>query len=418
MEKVLVSGAVGTAASLDRRRWFILVASCFINLCIGSLYAWSVFAAPMGAHLSALSGADVGSLALVFSVANAVGPLTMISGGVVNDRIGPRWVVLVGGLLFGAGMIGSGFATSVPMLVVTYGLGCGLGMGMVYGATVSNAVKFFPDKRGLVGGIATASYGISSVVVPVVANALIANFDVTAAFKVLGVAMIVIIGASSLFIQACPVGYVPEGWHPATAGAENATSGKDWRGMLRDPVFYVMLALLCCGAFSGLMVVSQASSVAQGLVGMDAAAAALAVSLLALANTAGRVVSGFASDKLGVIRTLRLVFVLLIVGMGALTVSSPETTSLFVVGLLLVGFCFGSVMGVYPGFTALRFGSVNNSVNYGIMFIGFALAGVLGPSLMNVLYGAFGSYQPAFVAAAALSALGIGLTFVYRRLTR
>lgn len=418
MEKVLESGAMNPAASLDKRRWIILVASCFINLCIGSLYAWSVFAAPMGAHLSALSGAEVGSLALVFSVANAVGPLTMISGGVVNDRIGPRWVVLAGGLLFGAGMIGSGFATSVPILVITYGLGCGLGMGMVYGATVSNAVKFFPDKRGLVGGIATASYGISSVVVPVVANVLIANFDVTAAFKVLGVAMIAIICVSSLFIQACPAGYAPLGWHPVKAGAESTTSGKDWRGMLHDPVFYIMMALLCCGAFSGLMVVSQASSIAQGLVGMDAAAAALAVSLLALANTAGRVVSGFASDKLGVIRTLQLVFVLLIAGMVALSVSGPQTSGLFLVGLLVVGFCFGSVMGVYPGFTALRFGSANNSVNYGIMFIGFALAGVLGPSLMNMLYGAFGSYQPAFVAAAVLSALGIGLTFVYRRLTR
>lgn len=173
----------------DRRRWIVLVASCLVNLCIGSLYAWSVFASPMAAHLTAINGFDVGSLAVVFSVANAVGPITMISGGAVNDRLGPRWVILAGGLLFGGGMIGAGFSTSVAMLVGFYGLGCGLGMGLVYGAVVSNAVKFFPDKKGLVGGIVTAFYGISSVLVPLIANALIAALDVTAAFKALGVAI-------------------------------------------------------------------------------------------------------------------------------------------------------------------------------------------------------------------------------------
>ena len=123
----------GGPLSLDRVRWIVLVASCLVNLCIGSLYAWSVFASPMTAHLNAVNGFDVGSLAVVFSVANAVGPVTMISGGVVNDRLGPRWVILAGGVLFGAGMIGAGFSSSVGMLVVTYGLGCGLGMGLVYG---------------------------------------------------------------------------------------------------------------------------------------------------------------------------------------------------------------------------------------------------------------------------------------------
>lgn len=398
-------------------RWIVLAASCFVNLCIGSLYAWSVFASPMGEHLSALAGADVGSLAVVFTVANAVGPITMISGGAVNDRIGPRWVILVGGALFGAGMIASGFATSVGMLVVSYGLGCGLGMGMVYGATVSNAVKFFPDKSGLVGGIATASYGISSVIVPVVANALIAQFDVTAAFKIIGAVMVAVICASSFFIDACPRGFAPRGWTPPSrVGA--AQEGKDWRGMLRDPVFYIMIAMLCCGAFSGLMVTSQASPIAQGMIGMDAGQAAVAVSVLALANTLGRIASGFASDKLGAVRTVRLVFVLLIAGLALLFASGPEASALFYLGMCTVGFCFGSIMGIYPGFTAAQFGSRDNSVNYGIMFIGFALAGFLGPTIMNALFASSGSYQPAFVAAAILGILGIALTFAYRRLTR
>lgn len=401
----------------DRRRWIVLVASCLVNLCIGSLYAWSVFASPMAAHLTAINGFDVGSLAVVFSVANAVGPITMISGGAVNDRLGPRWVILAGGLLFGGGMIGAGFSTSVAMLVGFYGLGCGLGMGLVYGAVVSNAVKFFPDKKGLVGGIVTAFYGISSVLVPLIANALIAALDVTAAFKALGVAMLAVIVLCSLAIARCPEGYAPAGWKPSGTQPSGETDGKDWRGMLTDPVFYVMMAMLCCGAFSGLMVTSQASALTQSLAGLDAAAAAVAVSLLALANTAGRIVAGFASDRRGAAVTLRRVFLLLVAGMMALCMAKGSALGLFLGGLLVTGFCFGSVMGIYPGFTALQFGARHNSVNYGIMFIGFALAGIVGPLMMNGLYGLFGSYVPAFLGAALLAATGAALTCVYASVT-
>jgi MFS family permease len=405
-------------AALDKGRWLVLLASCLVNLCIGSLYAWSVFSTPMHEHLSAIAGTDVGSLAIVFTGANAVGPITMISGGMVNDRIGPRWVVLVGGTLFGLGMIASGFVISLPMLVVTYGLGCGLGMGMVYGAVVSNAVKFFPDKRGLVGGIATASYGASSVIVPIVANALISALDVMAAFRILGIAMLVVICVASLFIKSCPEGYVPAGWEPPMSRGRGATIEKDWRGMLGDPAFYLMISMLLCGAFSGLMITSQASPIAQEMVGMNAVTAALVVSVLALANTAGRIVSGQLSDKLGVVSTLRLVFSLLVVGMAILYASAGAPAAVFCVGVCVVGFCFGSVMGIYPGFTAAQFGGANNSVNYGIMFVGFALAGFLAPTIMNALVTATGSYRPAFAVAAVLGILGIVLTAVFARQQR
>lgn len=401
----------------DRRRWIVLAASCLVNLCIGSLYAWSVFASPMAAHLTAINGFDGGSLAIVFSVANAVGPITMISGGAVNDRLGPRWVILAGGLLFGGGMIGAGFSTNLAMLVGFYGLGCGLGMGLVYGAVVSNAVKFFPDKKGLVGGIVTAFYGISSVLVPLIANALIAALDVTAAFKVLGVAMLAVIALCSLAIARCPEGYAPAGWEPSGSQPSGEVGGKDWRGMLTDPVFYLMMAMLCCGAFSGLMVTSQASALAQALAGLDAAAAAVAVSLLALANTVGRIVAGFASDRWGAAVTLRRVFLLLVAGMGALDLSNSSAAALFFCGLLATGLCFGSVMGIYPGFTVQQFGARHNSVNYGIMFIGFALAGVVGPLMMNGLYGLFSSYVPAFLVAALLAATGAALTRVCASVT-
>lgn len=404
--------------SLTKKRWIILAASCLINLCIGSLYAWSVFATPMAAYLSSVTGSEVAGLAIIFTIANAVGPITMISGGFINDKIGPKWVIFIGGILFGLGMIASGFAKSVGMLLLTYGLGVGLGVGMVYGCTVSNSVKFFPDKRGLVGGIATASYGISSVIIPIVANALIDNFDVTMAFKILGAAMLVIICVSAFFIQTCPKGFKPEGWNPPApkAGAK-APVDKNWKAMLKDPIFYVMILMLLCGAFSGLMVTSQASPVAQKMIGMTAAEAAVAVSVLAMFNTLGRILAGFISDKIGSVNTILGVFLVSVLGLGLLFVSGEGSVATFYIGVCIVGLCFGSIMGIYPGFTASQFGGRNNSVNYGIVFIGFAAAGYFGPTIMSKIYASTGAYQTAFLAAIALAAAGAILSFVYRKLS-
>ncbi|WP_028263850.1 L-lactate MFS transporter [Atopobium fossor] len=413
-------------SSNQYNRWFVLAASCAINLCIGSIYAWSVFALPMQEHLSHIAGTNIGSLAIVFTLANAVGPITMISGGAITKKIGVRNVVRIGGLLFCVGMILSGFTKSLPELLLTYGLGVGLGVGMVYGATVSNTVKFFPDKRGLAGGITTAFYGLSSVLIPVIANALINNFSIVEAFWMLGIAMLLLIMGASFAVASCPDGYAPTGWTKkeiqvrdiATQNAVQVSVDKTWREMLSDPIFYIMIAMLLCGAFSGLMITSQASAIAQRMVQMDTVLAALIVSVLALFNTAGRIVSGVLSDRLGIIRTLRLMFVLLIVGMALLLLSARMGAIVFIIAVCVVGFVFGSVMGIYPGFTAAQFGNTNNSVNYGIMFIGFATAGFFGPTAMNILFNNTGSYIPAFAVAATLGVLGVVLSFLYERATK
>ncbi len=388
-----------------KKRWLILLASCFVTLCVGSLYAWSVFASPMAKYLSEITGKEVTSLAIVFTVANAVGPITMISGGFINDRIGPKWVLVVAGLLFGAGMIGSGFATSVPMLIAAYGLGVGLGCGMAYGTIVSNAVKFFPDKSGFAGGLTTACYGGSSIIIPIIANAMLTSMHVTKAFKILGVVMMVIIIGSAFVIEAAPADFMA-GNAAGRGGASPAAKDMTWREMLRDSRFCLMLLTLTCGAFAGMMIISQASPIAQEMMGFTPADAAFTVSLLALFNMLGRLASGTLSDRLGAEGTMRLTFAVSIFAGILLFFCRDSTVPIFYIGLALAGFGFGSIMGIYPGFTAKTFGRKNNSVNYGIMFIGFALAGILGPMIMNLLKSATGRYQGAFLVAAALSVAG------------
>jgi MFS family permease len=299
------------------------------------------------------------------------------------------------------------------MLIVTYGLGCGLGVGMVYGTIVSNAVKFFPDKGGLAGGLTTACYGGSSVLMPAIVTLLLNQYHITTVFKIVGAVMTAVICASAFVIEACPAGFTVEG----AGGGASQTQGKDysWREMLKMPVFYLMLLTLTCGAFAGMMIISQASPIAQKMMGFTPGAAAAVVSVLALFNMLGRLVSGSVSDKIGPANTLKLTFLCSLAGSVLLCFCHEGSNALFYLGLVIIGFCFGSIMGIYPGFTARQFGRKNNSVNYGIMFIGFALAGLLGPMLMNTVVSATGRYQPAFIACAVLAAVGEVLINLFTR---
>lgn len=400
----------------DKKRWQILIASCLINLCIGSLYAWSVFASPMAKYLSEVTGSEIGSLAICFTVANSVGPITMILGGILNQKLGPKKIILIGGLMFGVGMIASGFVGSIGALIVTYGLLCGLGVGMVYGCTISNTIKFFPDKKGLIGGIATASYGISSVIIPILANVMIDSMGITMSFKVLGAVMLTIICISAMVIEECPTSYVPTGYTaPVSSGKTGGLNMKPGE-MVRSSLFYVMIIMLCCGAFSGMMIISQASPLAQRITGMSAASAATIVSIIALCNTGGRILSGAISDKIGALNTIRFVFAGSVIAMAVLYASCSGSSVLLIAGVLLTGLAFGAIMGLYPGFTASQFGPKYNGINFGIMFIGFAAAGYFGPTAMTKLYQGTGSDQMAFIVAALLGVLGFVLTFVFQKL--
>ncbi len=404
------------SADISKKRWSMLIACCFINLCIGSMYAWSVFSTPMAAYLSQLNGVHLtgADLAIVFVVCNSVGPITMITGGKINDTFGPKVVIFVGGLMFGGGMFLSGMATQVSHLMLSYGLLTGLGLGMVYGATISTCIKYFPDKRGLVGGLTTALFGISSVIIPPIASLITEHMGVIASFKIIGIAFTVIVCVCGLYIQKCPQGFKPAGWEPAKKSKGSAVADKDWKQMLASPMFYVLIVMLTCGAVAGMMCIAMVSPLAQRMIGMSTAAATGAVSTLALFNVVGRVIAGGLSDKIGRVNTLSLAGLLTVVGLYFLYIAGIGNESEFYIGISLVGIRFGAFMGVFPGFTTDQFGVKHNSVNFGIMFIGFAVAGYAGPTIMRHVLGSTGSFKSAFLIAMAFSVVGLLLSYVYR----
>lgn len=406
--------------NLTKKRWMVLIASCLINLCIGALYAWSVFASPMANYLSIVTHSLIttSSLAIVFSIANMVGPITMIGGGKLVRSKGPRWVITIGGVCFGLGMIISGFAQSVGMLILGFGLCCGLAMGMTYGCTVSNCVKFFPDKRGLIGGITTASYGLSSVIVPIVANKIIEETDVTMAFKLIGITVVLIVCIASIWVIPCPDDFVPEGFILPDEKKVSNVKDYTWKEMLKTPSFYIMILMMCSGAFMGMMIISQASPIAQKQVMLSSATASLVVSILALFNTGGRIVGGIISDKIGQVNTLILLLLSSIVGLFLLVITKEGSLATFLMGVCIIGLCFGGFMGIYPGFTNERFGAKYSSVNYGIMFIGFAISGFVAPMMIGKIYASTNSFVPAYYVAMTLSFVGIVLAFLYKRVEK
>ena len=388
-----------------RKRWFMLVLYGIINLCIGSLYAWSVFAGPLQEQL------NVRNLSMVYTVSTSLGPVTMIAGGFLQRKLNTRWILLLSGAAYGLGILLSGFATGKGSLFLTYGLIAGLAAGLAYGCTMGNSVKMFPDKRGLAGGVAAATYGGSSVIIPPVANVLIERVGVMNSLKVLGAIFLILICVCGLMVKECPEDFVPVGW--ASNARKTISEGMRWSQMMKTADFYIMLGLLLCGAVSGLMTISQASAMAQKLVGMSVSAAAIMVSMLSVFNAAGRILSGMLSDKIGRIKTLMLMLLVSLAGIFLLGISSSGRVLIFAVGIASIGFGFGAFLGVYPGFTADRFGQKHQSVNYGIMFVGFAIAGLIGPSVASRAYHSSGTYGIAFAAAAALCVVGLLLASIY-----
>ena len=236
-------------------------------------------------------------------------------------------------------------------------------------------------------------------------------------FKILGAVFLVVICSGSFLMARCPAGFVPTGFVPKVPASTGKAADKTPLEMLKMPVFYVMLVMLTCGGTFGLMVISGAKGLALGMTEASASVATLFVSVLCLFNTAGRLIAGTLSDKLGRINTLTFALGIALTGLATLYVCGMNgSIVLFAVGLMLIGICFGTFMGVFPGFCTDQFGTRYNTVNYGIMWVGFSAAGILGPTVLTVFYNNSGSYQGAFLVAFGMALVGMFLTFVYRKL--
>ena len=400
----------------EHSRWPTLVASVIAALTAGLGYSWSVLLKPMAGDYG-WSAADV---SLTFSAFMTMGALAAIVAGRLQQYLQPRTLVLIGGALFGAGLVLLG---SVHSLVAVYAFAAlaGFGMGTVYpGATMSNLIRFFPDRSGFASGLLSAGAGLGAVVWAPLAVALIGRFDLAWALRILGVVFFVALALLSRIIRAAPAGYAPAGWtppHMRSSAAPRVQGDLDWKGMLRTPQFVALFLLFVAGTLSGMMVIGHGSPIAQQILGISPSAAGAIVSLIAIGMVAGKVVWGAVSDRIG----RSAVFVTLFLIAAAALVALANTTSYAGVAGCMAGVasCYGGFLALMGPTTADDFGPTHLGVNFGIMFFTVAISSFVGPRIAAVVADADGgSFSKAFLIAAAISVLGLVLVGAHALLQR
>ncbi|MBP2653835.1 MAG: yhjX 2 [Firmicutes bacterium] len=393
----------------DSKRWFYLVACMAINICIGVFYAWSVFQRPLVSHF----GWDGKDVLLAFTIVMGVGSVMPLVAGKLQEYMAPRWVIFIGGIALAFAVGGSGFVSSLTGLYLVCGVFGGIGNGLIYGGTMSNIVKFFPDKSGLASGLLAGGYGAGAVIWAPLASFLIDGYGILTTFKILGVVFLVIACGLATLVKTAPAGYRPAGWEPAakTGQVAGGSRDKNWKEMLCDPQFYILALIFIIGAMSGLMILGQASPLAQDVLKISPQDASVVVGYLALAMVAGKIFWAAISDKIGRYPVFIAVFVFSVAALAGLATFKSYLP--FVLAISTVGLCYGGFLSLMPPVTADSFGAKHLGINFGIMFLTIGVAAYIGPRLAAVAKEANnGDYTQAFVIAGALSIVGIGLVLL------
>jgi len=404
-------------------RWWIVVGAILVQLCLGAIYAWSVFRKPLEAEL----GITPTQASLPFSIVLIFFALATVLGGRLQDRLGPRIVAILGGVLLAAGMVLASFARDITMLVVAYGVVSGIGIGFAYVCPISAGVKWFPDKRGLITGLSVAGFGAGAFFVAPLAQGFISGspynlmgaslfalpkLGVYNTFLYLGVAYLVLVTLGGLILRNPPAGYVPQGWTPPQASGKPAAANYTPGQMLGTGQFWIIWLMYFAGCAAGLMMIGQTSPIAQELARFDKATAAVGVSVLAIFNALGRIFWGRISDSIGRSRTLFIMYLINTVAVFGYFLI-PATPALFWVGIALVGATFGGYLALYPAITADFYGTKSVGVNYGFVFTAYGVGGLLSNIFAPRVKELTGNYNFAFILtgvlclAAALVSLAI-----------
>ncbi|NTU71408.1 MAG: OFA family MFS transporter [Coriobacteriia bacterium] len=395
------------------RGWIVTLAGLGINLALGVLYSWSIIAKVLSKPVAEGGwGWSAGAASQPYAIAVGVFAVSMVFAGRAQDRFGPRIVASVGGALTGIGMIIASFGTATNSLPVLLGFGVfsGIGIGLGYAAATPAAVKWFPPARkGLITGIVVAGFGLASVYIAPLTKWLLATYHVEGAFRILGVAFLVVTVGLAQLLNNPPAGFVPAGSVPtAVAAAAPVRRDYDWREMIRTPQFALLWLMFAFSAFAGLMIIGHMAKIAAlQMAGIDLGF--MLVAVLAVGNALGRVVSGILSDTFGGIRTMLIVFVTQALMMGVLAYSD-NVAMLFPVAAA-IGFCYGSNLSLFPSTTAGFFGTKNLGVNYGLVFTAWGVGGVFGSMTAGSIVDSTHSYAIAYAIAAGLCLVAAALTF-------
>ncbi len=411
-----MADAKGMTMQTEKNRgWTVAFAGMGINLALGILYTWSVISKGVPEEWNWTES----DKSWPYAIACLVFCLVMVPAGRMQDKIGPRVVASIGGILVGLGMILASLTTSPLGYILGFGVLAGAGIGFGYASATPPAVKWFPAaKTGLVAGIVVSGFGLASVYAAPLAKWLTVTYGLQTMVLILGIAFLfVVVGLAQLLKAPHKVMQFTRKLGPSDVWAkrdkkEDYTS----REMLRTSPFYLLWFMYACGAGAGLMIIAKLAAIAKLQAGVDLGFVLVAV--LAVGNGAGRIIAGVVSDKIGRQRTLFICFVLQagLVMLLAQATSGSVLANMVVLCLIsaAIGANYGANLSLFPSVTKDYYGLKNFGMNYGLVFTAWGVGGFLLALLAGKLYDAYQTFAYAYYGASILLVLAALATFALK----
>ena len=396
-------------------RWSLILFGMVINLCLGTIYSWSVFVAPLTSYFTKDLGQTVtaSEILLPFSVFLAFFAIAMPFTGKYIEQYGPRNVTIVGGILTGLGWLLASFATSVPMLYIVYGVIGGIGVGIAYGVPVAVSARWFPDKRGLAVGLTVLGFGFSAFFTANIAGWLIGAYGVMNTFRIFGVAFVFLTILLALPLKFPRAGWTPRGWTaPAPVAGQAITCEFRRNQMLKSRSFYGLWLCYFIGCLAGLMAISIAKPVGTDI-GIEAGLAIMLVGVFAVFNGFGRPVFGAITDRFTPRNAAMLSFVL--IALASLLLMQFPGELMYIITFTLLWGCLGGWLAIAPASTGCYFGTSDYPRCYGVVFLAYGAGAIAGPQLAGFIKTSTGSYLGVFPYVLALAVIGFIIAFTLLR---
>lgn len=381
------------------RRLFVVLGAVFIQVCLGAVYSWSLYNQP----LADMYGWSKDAIVMAYSIAIFIFAATTIISGRLYERLGPKVVAAIGGILYGIGMILTAFASQLWMLYLTYGVIAGMGVGFAYVSPVTTCIKWFPKHRGFITGIAVGAFGSGSMIFKSLIESFLSSFGVQQTFIYLGIIFMALVLVGATLLKLPEVSYKS---HKDEGPYDHMT----FKDMIRTSRFYYIWFMYLVASMPGLLVIGLAKDIGVDMVGLSAGAAGAAVGIIALFNAGGRLIWGTLSDRFGRINVVFIKFCITIVFLLIMAMI-PMNQFLYYLCLIGVAFSFGGFLSVFPAVTSDFFGIKHISANYGIIFQAYGIAAIVGP----IIKGIFTGYTETFMIAAGFGAAGLVMTVLLKR---
>lgn len=392
---------------VERGRWLLVLAGMAINLCLGSIFSWSVFVQPVKDFFTVEGFRVSENQALMpFSIFFAALSITMLFAGRAIEKFGPKRTCLAGGILTGLGWIISSFATSPDLLDLSFGILGGMGGGIAFSCTMAVAAKWFPDRSGLAAGLTVFGFGFSAFIVANVAGYLIPVYGLVSTFRIIGIALMIVVSLLSSVLL-----FPPAGWTPAKGSLNKSKAQIAVRQFTREEMvgtssFYSLFICYFIGAFSGLAAIGISHEVGVEIIGFNPGQATLAVGLFAVCNALGRPAFGLILDRFQPKVAAMLSFSLICISSLVLYFAGRNNIAVFIAAFSILWACYGGWVTISSASIAKFFGTVHYARCYGVAYLASGTAALAGPQLAGLIDAMTDSYIDFFPVLASFAVAG------------